>query len=102
MRLADHAWNEVDTMAIQSCWKKAGILPKELEFLTVPSVIAIPVLLLLKNGTKDRIAKAETAISLALDTLVSCGALQKKNQMNLEEILNPVNAREAINEGTDK
>ena len=37
MRLADVAWNEVDTTTIKNCWKKAGILPDTPGTLTTPN-----------------------------------------------------------------
>ena len=56
MRLAQNAWNNVDTPAIQNRWQKANILPD--------------------NSDVDPAAHAETLVKTALDDLEAAGALQ--------------------------
>ena len=93
MRLADLAWREVDTTTIRNCWKKAGILPESDFFLsrTIQPVIPVSSLLQLENPSLEMnpVAQAERQVEAALDDLVATGALQKKNRMDIEALLNP-------------
>ena len=79
MRLAQDAWNEVDTMTIHNCWQKAGILPQansELPSMTSdPTRPALPISShihpSLTDTTDDPIAHAEKLVTNALDDLVT-------------------------------
>ena len=106
MRLANAAWQEVDTTSIRNCWQKAGILPKRNPSspATNPS---IPVSSLLfdepstSQMASDPVSQAEKEVQLALDDLVSTGALQKRNRMDLESLLNPSGEAQVLVETSD-
>ena len=101
MRLADVAWREVDAATIQHCWRKAGILPNT----DSPSESAnpiIPISSLLDSTTQDPLALAESKVESALDELMSTGALQPKNRMDLEHLLNPIDESQVIEETSDE
>ncbi len=107
MRLADAAWHKVDTTTIRNCWRKAGILP-EMDP-TAPRTLqpSIPVSSLLHNPVvlpvqTDPIAHAERQVEIALDELVGTGALQTKNRMDIESLLNPIGESHALTETSDK
>ena len=89
MRLANQAWNEVDTTAIQNCWRKAGILPDMAPSpLIQPSFpIASPIHTMETHD--DSIARAEALVQDVLDDLEKTGALQPSNRMSITEFLNP-------------
>ena len=89
MRMADAAWNDVDTTTIRNCWCKAGILPDmDPTPMTVPS---IPISSLLHDSPvqTDPVAHVERQVEDALDELVATGALQARNRMDIEALLNP-------------
>lgn len=93
MRLAEAAWQEVDTTTIRNCWRKAGILPD----VTPPEVSQplVPISSLINDGPSDNpVAQAEKELTDALDDLRRTGALQSANQMSIEALLNP--AEEAV------
>ena len=101
MRLADVAWREVDAATIQHCWRKAGILPNT----DSPSESAnpiIPISSLLDSTTQDPLASAKSKVGSALDELMSTGALQPKNRMDLEHLLNPIDESQVIEETSDE
>jgi DDE superfamily endonuclease len=104
MRLADAAWREVDTTTIRRCWNKAAILPAVDR--STPIQPAVPILLLLNaNNAADQecpIANAEKQVKIALDDLVSTGALQASNRMSIEALLNPEGESQAMEETTDE
>ena len=70
MRLADVAWNEVDTTTIKNCWKKAGILPDTRAPLQPPT---IPILALIKG-----VVCTENELNEALNQLQSTGFFTKR------------------------
>lgn len=89
MRLADAAWDEVDVTTIRHCWIKAGILPTtELDNSPIWPRILILSLINDTSVSPDPIQQAEIQVEKALDVLVSTGALQSTNRMNLEALLN--------------
>ena len=97
MRLADLAWNQVDTTTIRNCWRKSGILPKNhntSETLPPPS---IPITSLLSSPTPtDPTTRAENDIADSLAELEKRGVLARANRMDIEELLNPAPEREII------
>ncbi|KAF8219085.1 hypothetical protein L208DRAFT_1555854, partial [Tricholoma matsutake] len=64
---------------------------------------SIPVSSLLHNlsSQMDPIAHAERQVEAALDDLVAMGALQKKNQMDIESLLNPDSESHILTETSD-
>jgi hypothetical protein len=89
MRLAATAWYQVDTTTIRNCWHKSGILP---EFSLTPiQPPAVPISALIHNASlpEDSIKHAENNVQDALDKLITRGALQVKNQIDIESLLNP-------------
>ena len=106
MRLADVAWQEVDVTTIRHCWRKASILPST-DFST-PVQPTIQVSSLLNTDIdatpchEDPIINAENQLKHALDDLVSTGALQTQNRMDIESLLNPANEVPFTNETTDE
>lgn len=105
MRLADTAWNEVDATTIQHCWRKAGILP-DVDPPSVNPTIPISSLLDTDSTTHhqkgDSLARAESEVESALDELMSTGALQQCNRMDIEQLLNPVDESQVIEEVSDE
>ena len=97
IRMAQVAWNEVNTTTIQNCWRKAGILP------TPPALPSfeqleptVPISSLIHSTdsdtaatTLDCISHTKTLITTVLDKLEATGALQHSNQMDIPELLNP-------------
>lgn len=105
MRLANAAWNEVDATTIQHCWHKAGILPS----MDSPSINpTIPIAFLLDTNStshhqeNDPLSRAESEVESALDDLISTGALQQCNRMDIEQLLNPVDESQVIEETFDE
>ena len=92
MRLADSAWSEVDTITIQNCWRKAGILPDAVANSSPPIRPTLPISVLVHNteAPNDPISDAEKLITTALDNLETTGALQRSNHMDIAELLNPI------------
>jgi len=103
MCLADLAWCDVNTTTIQNCWCKAGILPEIDSSLSSVNQPSIPVSSLLHNLSSqlDPIAHAERQVKAVLDDLVATGALQKKNQMDIESLLNPDGESHVLTETSD-
>ena len=103
MQLADASWHEVDTTTIRNCWKKAAILPSSSLPVLNPS---IPVSSLINvndtHGLEDPVTIAEKQLESALDELVSTGALQASNRMDIEGQLNPAEKSHVIDETTDE
>ncbi|KAG6847874.1 hypothetical protein C0991_001303, partial [Blastosporella zonata] len=100
MRIAQLAWNKVDSTTIRNCWHKSGILPDSL-FDSAPTTPAISVLSLLDNDPVDAaIAAAEKEVSHTLSHLEERGVLQRSNRLTLEELLNPVTERVMLSGGT--
>jgi hypothetical protein len=97
MRLADLAWNQVDTTTIRNCWRKSGILPDNSntsETLPPPS---IPITSLLSSpAPADPTTRAENDIADSLAELEKRGVLPRANRMDIDELLNPAPEREII------
>ncbi|KAG6874542.1 hypothetical protein C0993_000430, partial [Termitomyces sp. T159_Od127] len=89
MRLADVAWNEVDTTTIRHCWRKAGILPDMALPQATQPIIPVTALLNADSNQPDPITEAEKEVEEALDQLQSTGVLQPQNRMTIEALLNP-------------
>ena len=103
MRLADIAWQEVDTMTLRHCWQKAGILPT---MDPAPAQPTIPISSLLRNAPSDEledpITNAENEVRYALDDLQATGVLHPKNRMDIEALLNPADESRMMDEMTDE
>ncbi len=103
MRIAEAAWQDVDTTTIRKCWQKAGIVPD----VAAPSASTqptIPISALLNNSASqtDPIAHAESQVEQALDDLVATGVLQKENRMDINSLLNPVGESHVLTETSDQ
>ncbi|KAH8976620.1 hypothetical protein EDB86DRAFT_3022020 [Lactarius hatsudake] len=103
MRMAESAWHSVDTMTIRNCWEKAGILPETGAFSAHIAKPLIPVSTLLhsSNTQIDPFSHAKKQVELALDNLVSRGALQKANRMDIDSLFNPAGESYVLTEATD-
>ncbi|KIJ98731.1 hypothetical protein K443DRAFT_626750 [Laccaria amethystina LaAM-08-1] len=101
MRMADEAWSDVDTTTIRNCWRKAGILPAIPSRTTQPS---IPISSLVNDTSSqtDPIIEAERQVENALDDLVATGALQTKNRMDINALLNPEGESQILTETSDE
>ena len=95
MRLADTVWHEVDTTTIRNCWGKTGILP-DLSHATERPTPSIPVSILLNSQSSNALSHVEKDVSSCLDQLEARGVLQRRNRMDLEELLNPGSELELI------
>jgi hypothetical protein len=95
MRLTDIAWNEVDATTIKNCWRKAGILPDALLAPLQPPTVPISALI-------EGVVCAENELNEALNQLQSTGILHKKNQMNIEFLLNSPEENLNIDLATDQ
>jgi hypothetical protein len=103
MRMANIAWNKVDMTTICNCWRKTGILPDTLFFDHSSSATPIvPVSSLLNDNLDDPIEAVEKEVSDSLSQLQRIGVLQPWNQMDLGELLNPVNEHNMYDEGTEE
>ena len=107
MRLADEAWNEVDTTTIRNCWRKASILP-DTDLPIVQPSLRVPISSLVHatdssetSNSLDPILQAESDVGHALDDLESTGILQCSNRMNLTELLNPASEAHDVFDVTD-
>ena len=89
MRLVDAAWYEVDTTTIRNCWKKSGILPEVL--INAPAETSTPVTVPISS-----LLNSESTVTSSLDQLEARGLLQRKNRMDIEELLNPRSEQELI------
>jgi hypothetical protein len=106
MRLADAAWREVDTTTIRNCWRKTGIVP-EVPSHAVETTPTVPISSLLnglnsKPSGGDALVHAEKGVSSSLDQLEARGVLQRRNRMDLEELLNPSFEKELISTVSDE
>lgn len=105
MRLANAAWQEVDTTTIRNCWQKTRILPKvdhaaESHSVTTPSV---PISSLLNSqSSDDALAHVEKEVLSSLDQLEARGVLRRRNRLNLDEMLNPLSEQELVGMVTEK
>ena len=95
MRLADLAWHDVNLTTIRNCWRKSGILP---DMDDSSSQSSQPTSLL----NYDPVLLAEAAVDHSLNGLVATGALQKKNRMVIESLLNPVGESHNLTETSDR
>ena len=100
MRLANHAWLEVDATTIQHCWDKSGILP-DTQHTTSLIQPTLPISSLLHHQ-EDPISVAKNQVINLLDELENTGALQHSNWMGLLELLNPANEAHGMDKVTDK
>lgn len=102
MRIAEAAWHNVDSTTIQNCWHKAGILPETCQSSHTPP-LTIPIATLLQNATSqmDPISHVEKQVEFALDDLVSRGALQCQNRMDINTLLNPHSKSYVLTEAND-
>ena len=76
-------------MENRNCWKKSGILPEVP--LNVPAETSTPVTVPISS-----LLNSESAITSSLDQLEARGLLQRKNRMDIEELLNPRSEQEMI------
>lgn len=124
MRLADAAWNEVNSTTIHNCWVKSGILPEALvcgdatrspsSTTSVPAssstVIppasesrpSISVPSHLNPHPIEAVLQAEQMVSDSLNQLEARGVLQRSNRMAIEELLNPVSEHENMEETSEE
>ena len=63
---------------------------------------SIPITSLLSTEIDDPIVQVEKQVEVALDDLVSTGALQPKNRMDIESLLNPIGESQVLTEMSDK
>ena len=63
---------------------------------------SIPIASLLSAQTDDPIVQVEKQVEVALDDLVSTGALQPKNRMDIESLLNPIGESQVLMETSDR
>jgi len=103
MRLANAAWHEVDTTTIRHCWHKAGILPP-MDSPPTSNQPSVPISSLINDQgfLGNPIAHIEKEVEAALDELVSTGALQTGNRMDIDTLLNPETERCVMDETTDE
>ena len=104
MRMANIAWNEVNSTTIRNCWCKAGILPEMTNASSSSSVAtraqpSIPISSLL---TSDSIQVAEKQVEAALDDLIDRGALQTCNRMDIRNLLNPAGESQVMEGASDE
>ncbi|KAF8218625.1 DDE-domain-containing protein, partial [Tricholoma matsutake] len=97
MRLADLAWNQVDTTTIRNCWRKSGILPDNTNASETLPPLSIPITSLLSSpAPPDPTTCAENNIADSLAELEKRGVLPRANQMDIDELLNPEPEHETI------
>jgi DDE superfamily endonuclease len=109
MRLAQDAWNNVDTTTIRNCWKKANILPNTLSSTqTTPAQPTLPISSLIhptdavNDSDTGPTVHAETLVERALDDLEATGVLHRSNRMNITELLNPAVETHNLFNATDE
>jgi len=104
MQIIDAAWHDVNTMTICYCWHKAGILPEINSVFSHTAQPSIPISFLLHNPASetDLVAHAEKQVEAALGDLVTTGALQINNQMDIELLLNLVGKSHILTDTSDK
>jgi len=102
MRIADAAWQDVDSTTIRNCWQKAQILPEVHP--SPPTPLTIPISTLVHNSASqmDPITHVEKQVEFALNDLVSRGALQRQNRMDITTLLNPHGESYVLTEANDK
>ena len=100
--MADAAWNDVDTTTIRNCWRKAGILPEMDPTPTTMPSIPISSLLCDSPVPMNPVVQVERQVQDALDELVTTGALQVRNRMDIEALLNPTGESHVLTETSDK
>ena len=100
--MADAAWNDVDMTTIQNCWRKAGILPDMDPTPTTVSSIPISSLLHDLLVQTDPVAHVERQVKDTLDELVATRALQARNRMDIEALLNPAGESHILTETSDE
>jgi hypothetical protein len=100
--LAEIAWKEVDTTMICNCRQKTEILPDTLFNPMLSTTPTVPVSFLLNNNLKDSIQTAEKEVVNSLFHLERIWVLQPRNQMDLNELLNPVNEHNMYDNGTEE
>lgn len=100
MQMANAAWNEVTSTTIRNCWHKSGILP-EIDSSSSSSTRAqpIPIPSLL---TSDPVVDAEKQVEASLDDLITKGALQPCNRMDIKNLLNPAGESQVSTEASDE
>ena len=94
--------HRVSKFAGMNCWRKTGILPDmDPTPTTVPS---IPISSLLHDlpVQTDPVAHVERQVEDALDELVATGALQARNRMDIEALLNPAGESHVLTETSDE
>jgi DDE superfamily endonuclease len=103
MQLAELAWQDVNTTTIRNCWHKAGILPEMYSSSTCTNQSSIPISMLLDHPSSqmDSVTHAEKQVEAALDDLVTTGALQETNRMDIDSLLNPVGESHNLTETSD-
>ena len=99
MRIADEAWRDVNADTIRHCWRKAGILPDNLDPRSPTPSIPIESL---PTAPLDPISHAEATLTTAIDSLVDTGMLRHLDRMDLNEILDPVEESAAAEVWTDE
>ena len=107
MKLAQAAWDEVDTTTVRNCWRKAKILPKSDSSQSAVAKPSLPISSLVHmndtaNSDNPVAHHAETILQTALDDLQSTGALQRSNRMNIAELLNPATETTNVFDATDE
>ena len=105
MRLAEDAWNEVDTTTIRNCWRKAKITPDTDSSSPSSSIrpsLPISSLIHTVETPDDPVAQAAQLVTEALDDLEATGVLQRANRMSLAELLNPAVESHNLFEATDE
>ena len=99
MRIADVAWQMLDATTISNCWRKAGILLETL--LKYPNVgpgPSMPISALLNLDPIEAVACAEQDVIDSLNHLEQRGVLQRKNRMDIDELLNPAMEKQLVGE----
>lgn len=114
MQLTHDAWNEVDTTTIRNCWCKASILSNTSSSASSSLIQpgpSLPITFLIHTtesllgchlNEPSVVQAAENAVCDALDELEATGALQRSNQMDLAELLNPATEMHNTFEATDR
>ncbi|KAF5340804.1 hypothetical protein D9758_017656 [Tetrapyrgos nigripes] len=84
MRIADEAWKAVDCTTRANCFHKASILPDSSNTAAVSEPVSLPITSLLNTSSDVEVELNET-----LDAFQATGALQRRNRMTIESLLNP-------------
>jgi hypothetical protein len=102
MRIADAAWQDVDSTTIQNCWHKAQILPEVHPSPSTPLTIPISTLVHDSTSQMDPITHVKKQVKFALNNLVSRGVLQWWNRMDIKTLLNPHSESYVLIEANDE